>query len=188
MVSDCTITTLTDKTISDIVYGVTLTKSDTNIFFLDSISTGKTNDAYCGARKYTLTPNTYGWLSITGDTMSVETSVLSDVNVYPGIQLKIELNDYPMVTPIIKTFQVTITCTVTTFAFDVIAVDPLADTTIEVGIDTQPHDMFFSVTKTPNCVQDPTFTLAPALTFVTETVNADGESGKVSIHDATLAN
>ena len=27
-----------------------------------------------------------------------------DVGVYPGIQLKIELLNYPMVTPIIKTF------------------------------------------------------------------------------------
>jgi hypothetical protein len=36
--------------------------------------------------------------------MKVETSDLNDVGVYPGIQLKIELLNYPMVTPIIKTF------------------------------------------------------------------------------------
>ena len=104
VVSDCTITTLTDKTISDIVYGVTLPQSDTNIFFLDSISTARFDDTYCGPRKYTLTPSTYTWLSITGDTMSVVTSNLNDVNSYPGIQLKIELLNYPMVTPITKTF------------------------------------------------------------------------------------
>ena len=37
-------------------------------------------------------------------------------------------------------------------------------------------------------MQDPAFTLTPVLSFVTASVNADGESGKVSIHDATLAN
>ena len=89
--SECTTTVLTDKTISDIVYGVTLTKDDTNIFFLDSIGTSYTDDTRCGPRKYTLTPSTYGWLSITGDTMSVETSDVDDVGVYPNIQLKIEL-------------------------------------------------------------------------------------------------
>ena len=186
VVSDCTITTLTDKTISDIVYGVTLTKSDTDIFFQDSISTGKTNDAYCGARKYTLTPNTYGWLSITGDTMSVETSALGDVGNYPNIQLKIELNDYPMVTPITKTFQVTITCTVTTLTF---TTSPAASTDVVVGVTLQPVDLNWAISKTPNCVQDPTYTLAvDDQSWLTNNVNADGESGYLRTNGATLAN
>jgi hypothetical protein len=189
VVHDCTIAVLTDKTISNITYGVTLAQSDTNIFFGDSIrgTVFHTDSTYCGARKYTLTPNTYGWLSIIGDTMTVQTSNLGDVGVYPNIQLKVELLNYPMVASITKTFQVTITCTVTTLVWNSIP-SPLVDTTIEVAINPQPHDMFFSVTKTPNCVQDPAFTLTPALAFVTATVAGDGESGTVSIHDATLAN
>jgi len=104
VVSDCTIAIITDKTISDITYGVTLAASNTNVFFLDNISTGHADNTYCGPRKYTLTPATYTWLSIAADNMKVETSDLNDVGVYPGIQLKIELLNYPMVTPIIKTF------------------------------------------------------------------------------------
>jgi len=160
VVHDCTIAVLTDKTISNITYGVTLAQSDTNIFFGDSIrgTVFHTDSTYCGARKYTLTPNTYGWLSITGDTMTVQTSNLGDVGVYPNIQLKVELLDYPAVTPIIKTFQVTITCTVTTLAF---TTSPATTTDVIVGVTTQPVDLPFVISKTPNCVQDPSFTMSP---------------------------
>jgi len=49
--------------------------------------------------------------------------------------------------------------------------------------------MTFSISKTPNCVQDPTFTLAstPAAAFASRTVNANGESGYVRVTGATLA-
>lgn len=89
--SACNTSVLTDKTISNIVYGLTLTKVDTDIFFLDTIGTSHLDDTWCGPRKYTLTPSTYGWLSIAGDTMTVETSDINDTGVYPNIQLKIEL-------------------------------------------------------------------------------------------------
>jgi hypothetical protein len=50
--------------------------------------------------------------------------------------------------------------------------------------------MTFSISKTPNCVQDPTFTLAstPTAVFASRTVNANGESGYVRLTGATLAN
>jgi hypothetical protein len=97
-------------------------------------------------------------LSITGDTMTVQTSNLGDVGVYPNIQLKVELLNYPMVASITKTFQVTITCTVTTLAF---TTSPAATTDVIVGVTTQPVDLPFVISKTPNCVQDPSFTMSP---------------------------
>jgi hypothetical protein len=51
VVHDCTIAVLTDKTISNITYGVTLAQSDTNIFFGDSIrgTVFHTDSTYCGS-------------------------------------------------------------------------------------------------------------------------------------------
>lgn len=57
-----------------------------------------------------------------------------------------------MVTPIIKTFKVTITCTVTTLSFTTSPLTTISDKTIEVAIDPQPQNMVFSITKDPNCV------------------------------------
>jgi hypothetical protein len=106
------------------------------------------------------------------------------VNTY-NLSLEIKLTDYPMVAAVTKNFVITITCTVTTLAF---TSNPPATTSIEVGVDIQPHDMTFAISKTPNCVQDPTFTLtsAPAASFSSRTINADGESGYVRINGATL--
>ena len=87
---------------------------------------------------------------------------------------------------ITKTFTITITCTVTTLTF---TSNPPASTSLEVGVDTQPHDMNFAISKTPNCVQDPTFTLAstPAAAFSSRTINADGERGYVRITGIPLS-
>lgn len=115
VVSDCTISTITDQAVNDMTYGVTLTAINQNVFFKDSVSTGHANDAYCGTRTYTLTP-TYPWLSIASDTMNVVTSDLSTVNTY-NLSLEIKLTDYPMVAAVTKNFVITITCTVTTLAY-----------------------------------------------------------------------
>ena len=47
--------------------------------------------------------------------------------------------------------------------------------------------MTFGISKTPNCAQNPTFTLSPSLTFITRSVNVDGVSGKVTVNGATLS-
>jgi hypothetical protein len=111
--------------------------------------------------------------------MTVVTSDLSTVGVY-NLSLEIKLTDYPMVPAVTKNFKITITCTVTTLTF---TSNPPASTSLEVGVDPDPHDMTFAISKTPNCVQDPTFTLAstPAAAFSSRTINADGESGYVRI-------
>jgi hypothetical protein len=166
-------------------YGVTTAAISQNVFFLDSVATGHSDNAYCGPRTYTLS-QTYPWLSIASDTMTVVTSDLSTVNTY-NLSLTVGLTNYPSVPTVTKNFVITITCTITTLAF---TSQPPASTSLEVGVDVQPHDMTFAISKTPNCVQDPTFTLAstPAAAFSSRTINADGESGYVRINGATLAN
>jgi hypothetical protein len=47
--------------------------------------------------------------------------------------------------------------------------------------------MNFSVAITPNCASSTTFALSPNLNFVMQSTNADGNSGKVTINNATLA-
>ena len=167
-------------------YGVTLTGVTQNVFFADSIATGHSDNAYCGLRTYALTPSNYSWLSIASDVMTVVSSNLSDVGTY-NLSLVIGLASYPSIATITKTFKITITCSVTTITY---TTSPAASTSLEVGVTTQPYDLTFAVTKTPNCVQNPTFTLAstPAASFSSYTLNTDGVSGYVRITGATLSN
>jgi hypothetical protein len=97
--------------------------------------------------------------------------------------MEVKLTDYPSIT-ITKTFKVTVTCTVSTLTF---STSPMASKTIEIGIDSQPFDMNYAVTKSPNCAQNPTWSLVPSLAFITKAENADNVSGKVTINNATLA-
>jgi len=129
VVSDCTITTLTDKVINNMTYGVTLAAVTQNVFLADSIATGRSNNAYCGARTYSLSP-TYSWLSIASDTMTVVTSNIPDVGTY-NLSLQIGLQDYPAIPKITKTFTITITCTVTNLSY---TSGPPATTNIEIGV------------------------------------------------------
>ncbi len=98
--------------------------------------------------------------------------------------MEVKLTNYPSIT-LTKTFDVTITCTVSTLTF---LTSTLASKTIEVGVDTQPFTMNYAVTKTPNCAQNPTWSLSPSLSFVTKAENLDNLSGVVTINNATLAN
>ena len=55
-----------------------------------------------------------------------------------------------------------------------------------VGIDSQPLTIAYSVTKTPLCMQSPTFTLPPCPTFILNT--SAGDAGSIVVNGATLAN
>jgi len=103
-----------------------------------------------------------------------------------NLSLDIGLASYSGITHLTKNFKITITCTVTTLAY---TTEPAASTALEVGVNADPYDMNFAISKTPNCVQDPTFTLAssPAAAFLSRTINADGESGYVRISGETLS-
>jgi hypothetical protein len=61
--------------------------------------------------------------------------------------MEVKLIDYPSFT-FTKTFKVTVTCTVSTLTF---STSPMSSKTIEIGIDSQPFDMDYAVTKSPNC-------------------------------------
>jgi len=95
----------------------------------------------------------------------------------------VKLTDFPSIAGITKTFTVTVTCTVSTLSF---TNHPTASKTIEVGIDSQPFTMNYAVTKSPNCAQNPTWSLNPSLSFVYKAENADNLSGVVTINNATL--
>ena len=98
--------------------------------------------------------------------------------------MEVKLTDYPSI-KLTKTFSVTVTCTVSTLTF---STSPLVSKTFEVGVDSQPVTMNYAVTKTPNCAQNPTWSLSPSLSFVTRAENAGNISGVVTINNATLAN
>lgn len=96
----------------------------------------------------------------------------------------VKLTDYPNVAGITKTFTVTVSCTVSTISFSTSPIDPI---TIELGITHQPFTSNYAVTKSPNCAQNPNFTLNQSPTFLTISNNSDNISGVVTINNATLA-
>ena len=98
--------------------------------------------------------------------------------------MEVKLTDYPSI-KLTKTFSVKVTCTVSTLTF---STSPLVSKTIEVGVDSQSFTMNYAVTKTPNCAQNPTWSLSPSFSFVTRAENAGNISGVVTINNATLAN
>ena len=108
--SDCVNTVITDKTIINMSNKVSLAAVTQDVSFLDSIATSRSNPIYCGARTYLLSP-THSFLSISGSTMSLSTTTVSDVNVY-NVDLTVSLTSYSGVTSITKSFVVTITCEV----------------------------------------------------------------------------
>jgi hypothetical protein len=95
--------------------------------------------------------------------------------------MEVKLTDFPSIAGITKTFIVKVTCTVSTLTFS----PSPASKTIEVGVDLQPFTMNYAVTKTPNCAQNPTWSLSPPLSFATKAENANNISGVVTINNAS---
>jgi hypothetical protein len=96
----------------------------------------------------------------------------------------VKLTDFPSIGGITINFTVTVTCTVSTLTF---TTSPMASKTIEIGIDSQPFTINYAVIKSPNCAQNPTWSLSPSLSFITKAENADNLSGVVTINNATLS-
>ena len=99
--------------------------------------------------------------------------------------MTISLTDYPLIPALIKNFTAVVTCAVLSLSF---TTSPAASTTIQIGINSQPFQILFATTKTPNCAQNPSFTLNSNPSFISESTNLDGLSGKVSVSGATLSN
>ena len=70
-----------DKIINDMSQKVSLAAVTQDITFDDTIATANSLPAYCGARTYTLSPN-HTFLTLFGTTLSLATSLVSDVGVY----------------------------------------------------------------------------------------------------------
>ena len=98
--------------------------------------------------------------------------------------MEVKLTDFPAIPGITKNFTVTVTCTVSTLSF---SISPPASKTIEVGIDSQPFTMNYAVTKSPNCAQNPTWSMSPSLAYITKAENQDNMSGVITISN-TLSN
>ena len=99
--SDCVLSVITDKIIIDMFQKIAFPVVTQDVTFLDSIATGHAVPAYCGLRTYSLTP-AHSFLTISGTTMSLLTSLVPDVGLYP-VDITVALTNYPMVTP--KTYR-----------------------------------------------------------------------------------
>ena len=97
--------------------------------------------------------------------------------------MRISLADYPGVDVLIKSFQVTITCVVTSLTLST----PTGPTIMQVGIDGQPFSILFGTTKFPNILQNPSFILITPPSSMMKVINPDGISGKVSLTGTTIA-
>jgi len=132
VVSYCTTTTLTQRSLEDLttIVGVVVSM---DISFQDAIGTIQSNQAYCGLRSFSLTPSTL-IETISGDMLSINPSLPSDAGSW-DVTLTVGLVSYPDIPKIQVSFKITVTCQVTTLAW---TTNPSSLTTIKVGIDPQP--------------------------------------------------
>jgi hypothetical protein len=98
--------------------------------------------------------------------------------------MTVSLTDYSGVSVLIKSFTVSVACTVQTLIF---TTSPPVLTTVQIGIDALPFSILFATEQTPNCAQSPVFTLEPIFGLFLITKNLDGLSGVISISGATLS-
>jgi hypothetical protein len=114
VVSDCTITTITDRTINNMTISIGGSNTQ-DATFADSTTTARGVANYCGERTYTFTPSKTFLTIINGSTLQVSSSDVSDVGTH-SISMEVKLNDYPSIS-LTKTFDVIVTCTVSTLTF-----------------------------------------------------------------------
>jgi hypothetical protein len=88
--------------IPTLVARVSLGPSKTNLFTNDTISTISGDPALCGARSYSLSP-LYNFMSLNGDTLSVQSTNLGDVSSYQ-VSMTVGLLSYATVLPITINF------------------------------------------------------------------------------------
>ena len=146
IVIDCPLTTLTDKIIINMANTVSATAVTQDVSFADSKATLYSNPTFCGARTYTFIPP-LSFLILSGTNLSLSTTLPGDVGIYP-VDMTVKLTDYSGVPVLTKSFKVTITCVVSTITF---STPPALSTTLQVGIDTQPKDIAFATSQTPDC-------------------------------------
>ena len=155
IVSDCVNTFITDKTIADMIFIIGSAPATQDATFADQVASNLGITAYCGARVLTLSPAT-SFTSLVNSNIQVTSSSYKDAGTYT-MSLKVSLADYPLVASLTKVFKVTISCNLSAISFTTAP----ADTTVRVGIDTQPFVLPFMTSQTPNCFVTLSFSLSP---------------------------
>ena len=122
---------------------VSLAAVTQDVTFADSIATGHSVPAYCGARTYTFSP-IYTFLTISGTTLSLATSLVSDVGTY-NVNMIVSLTDYSGVASITKLIVITITCEVFTITANTV---PVSYSQYRINLDA-PLILPFSFTEDP---------------------------------------
>ena len=93
------------------------------------------------------------YISSDGTNVVVQTNDVTQVGPH-AITMYVGLADYPMVTPLSKPFQVSITCSLSSLAFN----NPPTLIVQRPGVDSEPFVVFFQITQ--SCGVSPTFTLS----------------------------
>ena len=103
----CYDTTINSKTLNDMSINVTGSTTQ-SISFTNTIATYKAQSWYCGSCKYSLAPS-HGFLSISGTTLTLSTSSVSDAGTY-NVTLTVGLALFSTVASITVPLTVTIAC------------------------------------------------------------------------------
>jgi len=170
---DCTISSIVDRSITDMAFLIGLAATTQDATFSDVISDSHGNSAYCGAKVLTLSP-TYSFLTITSPNIVLYTTNIADASGPLSVTLTVALANYPGIL-LSKTFQVTIA-----LALDFL-IAPTSQV-LKVGIDAQPLDIPISMTETGMTLS---FALTPyGLPFISF-VSQTSTTGVLRISGAT---
>ena len=107
-----------------------------DVTFTDTVATSNGIPDYCGIKSYMFSP-ALSFLIISGTNLSLATSSVADVGDH-NVDVTVSLPNYPGVSSITHAIIVTITCEVQNLTF---STTPVASTTLQVGIDSQPLDI-----------------------------------------------
>lgn len=118
----------------------------------NSAAVNRVDPNFCGAYTITWTPATLPtFMSFTYPTITLVSNNAADAITYPSpisISVTYKLTGYPSIPAVVKTFTVQVLCQVQTLAFTPAFPSTI---TLQVGINAQPFDQNFMVSKTPNC-------------------------------------
>lgn len=118
-----------------------------SLVFPDSISDSHGISGYCGARTYTIVPN-YPFLSVIvgSNFLSLVSTEISEVGTYP-VTLIVSLTSFPLVAPLIKTFNAMIYCQVLTITPTIV---PAPEVSLRIMVD-DPFSTTFGFQAFPAC-------------------------------------
>ena len=100
------------------------------------------------------------------------------------MSLKVTMQNYPTVPSVTRAFSIIIVCQVQSIGFSASTPNSM---TVNLGVDAQPFNIPYSVTKTPACVVAPAFTMTPS-NLIWLTITKSGDGGNVVVNGAIQAN